>query len=273
MLKQIGHISLASLILLMGCCACKTSKATVIKPEGEEICRSVNIGYFNAIHVDRIKVIYTPNEDSTTATLSGPANMFEYVQVAVEDSTLVCGYKNLGNGVSIKAPERVVLTLTAPMVNKISAILSADVRLTGPTVSGTLNIVAETAGSITADSIFCTNITAWCNTSGQISIPSLRADTADLETTTAGEISIAKATVHHLKAGAATSGDIDINDGEAEYADMTASTAGSIEAAGVVVAKGNLSAYTAGSISSNVRNTVSVHSGTGGSIDNKSSDD
>lgn len=200
-----------TLALLIVACACQTVLQTQsITPSKKYITKELpRTGEFHAISVSGSPdVEYRQSNDASSAiSISGPDNLVDLLEVAVENGTLQVNFKK---NIRITGGEyRLKVIASSPSLREVNLKGSADIYLQGDLKGTDLKLDITGSGDIEAENLQYDNITMLIKGSGDI-------DAKEIKTAT-------------LKASISGSGDIDLK-GAAQKATLSVSGSGDISA-------------------------------------------
>lgn len=271
-MKSVFRLS-AIVLLLVLAISCKPSKINAWEvgktPSGPIVERRFSIGKFSALEVGNGITVNVILGSKPSLTISAPEDLFEYLRVENEGSTLELGYKQ---GVNLKKHVNVTATLTAPSLNDIMATTSSVVNMKEAIKAGNVNIGATTSASINLGKIEAKNVQIHTTTSGSCNIRNIDADYIKVTSTTSASSIVEMLDCDALVASSTTSGTCKVA-GEAKTVKLSATTSGTINARSLKAGKScNLSVTTGANIffdTDGARKngaSVEVSKTTGGSI-------
>lgn len=208
---------------------CKSFSNHQISGDGPLQTRPVEISQFQSLSVTSgINVDFTavPAGEKPSATLSAPSTLMPYVIVKVDKGVL---HVTMEDNNSYRNTGSIRLTLSAPMVNNISATSGSDIDITAASPVGELTLQATSGADIDIPSLKCTTLTAQSTSGADIDVSNLSATSVVLQATSGADIDVKCAAVETLSASATSGASIDIA-GTVENLSANATSAASIDA-------------------------------------------
>lgn len=254
--------SLVAAMLIMPATSC----GETITASKNYVTRTIKVPAFTAIATSSfIDVEYTQGAVQNV-TLTASDNIIDYVDISVRNGELNVSFKGNGHRKFILTSKKVVVTVSAPAVNRFSASSSGDIEIKSTlNIKGKVTFNSQSSGDIDAVTVKCDEMTAFTSSSGDIKIEALNCTTLQAKTSSAGDISIGNIVARDVKASASSSGDIKLN-GRCTNAVYECSSAGDIKARGLIAVNVDASASSAGDIDCTATGNVNTSKSSAGSV-------
>lgn len=242
---------------------------------------------FNAIKTFggvNLKYAPAPENQASSAQLKVSKSLEDSVVITIKDKTLLFGIekrnnrkmkdiKSLGDLFSFidnfknsSDGSSVVLYLSAPAVNRISASSASSVTVVGPfSTDSILQLNASSAADINLQAVKCSRLDAITSSAGNIDIERINTGSINAKASSGSDIDIENVSATGKVTASASSGaSIDI-DGIAASAKLSASSGADINAKKLVVETANISASSGAEVKVTATGQVEKEASSGGS--------
>lgn len=212
MKKQILIIAAAIISLTLNACTINLDGETLggktIKGNGNIVTRNFDVSAFDEISTSLSATVNFTISDEYTCTVSVDENIFDYLDIRVEDHELLMGKQKEHKNTSLRATE-FVIEVTAPSLEEINLAGSGTFKAHSPLEGKKME--ANVAGS--GDIIFNKTVTVQeiklnVAGSGDLFCDELIADELECNIAGSGDLKVVTGTVREAEAGVAGSGDI-----------------------------------------------------------------
>lgn len=222
-------------------------KSVTSSPDSPLVTENVKVGKLSAIDTSiGVKVVYAQT-GNTSATVTAPKDIIEYIKVKQDGPTLEC---YVDHDYQIKSGlDRVVVTVSAPEICTFDASTGGAIEASSPIelADRKVEMDASTGGVISVNRLVCKELDGDSSTAGVINVNDILC---------AGKTS----------AGASTGGVINLS-GKSSKVDFSASTGGVVNTTSLAAYEGEAGASTGGVVNCNVAH-LDKSTSTGGSVNN-----
>ena len=204
------HIHLALAAMVLGSCSLVGPIAE--RGNGVTVTTSVKAVGFSSISIpSSIDVVYTLSAEERSVLFTCDENLLEYYDIHVEGNTLVADVRR--GTICLSPKVKTVLTVSAPVLEGVNVSGSGDCTV---------------YGVIPACDAFYLN----CSGSGDISVESINAKTAEISISGSGDITIDGISADNIKARTTGSGNISLVCKDVGSIDASISGSGNIRLSG-----------------------------------------
>lgn len=230
MKKQLPFILLIALLYTV--CSCEIIFPTIKIPGDKNIIEtSISITDFNKISCSfPLTVMYSQSQGMTTATLKTDANIVPYLDIYVENGTLIIQKKNEKEQRGHQPePTFCELTISSSVLNDISVSGSGMVNITTPFNSRSIRTAISGSGQINfLYDVTSDNFSAGISGSGKISTYKLEAAKVNMAVSGSGEAFSDEIYAEQFSAALSGSGNIESNKLQSKNISNSMSGSGSI---------------------------------------------
>ena len=165
---------------------------TLVKGEGPTVTRSYDLAGFDAVHVNGQGDVEFIQSEGYSVTLASQENVFEYIDMRLDGSTLVFEVKK---GYNVRAKD-LDLTLCAPSLKEVKVNGSADFDIpAGLSVDGDVSFKVNGAGDLDLKSVRCATLSLAVNGAAEISASDIDVSELKVLVNGAGDATISGRTV------------------------------------------------------------------------------
>ena len=219
---------------------------------GVAVTTSIEVEEFSSISIpSSIDVVYTLSDEEQPVLFTCDENLLEYYDIHVEGNTLVADTKC--GTISLSPKVRTVLAVSAPVLEGVKVSGSGDCTVQGDIPAcDHFYLKCSGSGEISVPgSVSCMAFSSSVTGSGEISVGSINAKSAEISISGSGGITIDGISADNIKARTTGSGDINLVCKDAGSIDASISGSGNIRLSG-----------TAGSIRSKSAGSGRIHTET-----------
>ena len=199
-------IRLALAAMVLG--SCSLLGPIVERGNGVAVTTPVKVDGFSSISIpSSIDVVYTLSDEGRSVVLTCDENLLEYYDIHVEGKTLVADTKR--GTISLSPKVKTVLTVSAPVLEGVNVSGSGDCTVHGyiPACDA-FYLKCSGSGDISVESINAKTAEISISGSGNITIDGISADSIKARTTGSGNISLVCKDVGSIDASISGSGNI-----------------------------------------------------------------
>ena len=190
MKKIISTLSLMLILFFTGISFCSCVFAgKFIRPNHKYTTKTINVSSFKAVSLTgNCDIIFTPaTTNNQSLELYASENVIDYIEVFVENNTLVCKTQK---GINIlRNNDKMELRVSAPMVSKAEVTGSGSMHfIDDANIPGSLALNVTGSGDIQMKGLICNKLDAEVTGSGDISVNNVKVDDVEAEVTGSGDI-------------------------------------------------------------------------------------
>lgn len=243
--------------------ACKE----VFVPSKEYITQKVSVDAFDAIEAHAaIKVVYTQVSTHQSIEVYAPDNMMEYIEVKVENNTLVASLKLPKMGFVIKGDYIAEVRVTAPAVRKVTASSASEIILErGLRNPNPVSLESSSAAQIKSGKITSQEVSLLATSSGSITVKNVHSQGFKAESNSAGNINILEMSSEVVEAEANSAGKVELK-GNCMRATLTASSAGNLNAGELTAGHVTADASSAGNVFCHANESLKANASSAGNV-------
>ena len=157
---------------------------TLVKGEGPTVTRSYDLAGFDAVHVNGQADVEFIQSEGYSVTLASQENIFEYIDMRLDGSTLVFEVKK---GYNVRAKD-LDLTLCAPSLKEVKVNGSADFDIpAGLSVDGDVSFKVNGAGDLDLKGIRCRDLSVAVRGAADVDVSDIDVRKISIEVNGAGD--------------------------------------------------------------------------------------
>lgn len=179
-----------------------------IDGDGNVVTRDYDVAAFNAISTSLPATVNFTIADSYSCTVSVDENLFDYLDIKVEDNELLLGKQKEEKNTHLKATQ-FVIELTAPSLETVNLAGSGTFNTLSPLNGEELDVnVAGSGDVVLSQTVSVQKMSLNVAGSGDLGCAELFADELDVNVAGSGDIKVSNGKVRKAEADVAGSGDI-----------------------------------------------------------------